>query len=159
MLDDKTEVLSQAEEDRLDKQEETELLRLPAGETEVLGAAKDEQTTLRPLERAYLLGIDGPQAGRKHNVRLDLTKVGRDEARNHIHLTGDRKASRRQATIVARGSYYAIVDKRSGNRTFVNRHRLSREEEFALNFGDEIEMGSSTFRLTISARFPSSPDI
>jgi pSer/pThr/pTyr-binding forkhead associated (FHA) protein/outer membrane protein assembly factor BamB len=129
--------------------DETELLDAPldeSDETELLVQTEDEHTALHPLDRAYLLCIDGPMAGRRFGVRLDVTKIGRAEGYNHVVLENDRKASRRHATIVARGGRYILIDKRSRNRTFVNRHKVAGDEEFALNFGDEIEAGSATLR-------------
>jgi outer membrane protein assembly factor BamB len=108
----------------------------------------DEHTIAHPLPRAYLLVISGPMTGRRFTVGLGKTTVGRDAAHNDIVLAGDRRASRRQATIQAMGSHYAVSSRRARGRTFVNRHRVTDEEEFALSFGDEIDIGSSIFRFT-----------
>jgi|GEM_PF-2736525 len=127
-------------------------------ETELLASTlESEETSVHPLERANLLCIGGPMAGRSFNVNLTETKIGRARDYNHIVLEKDRKASRRHATIVARGGRYVIFDRRSRNRTFVNRHKLKEDEQLALNFGDEIEAGSSIFRFVCHGRWDWSP--
>ena len=124
------------------------------GETEVIQAAPPDETALHQLERAYLLCISGPLAGSRYQVRFDKTNIGRDEKFNHVILPkGDLTSSKMQAVIQTQGSRYIIYDKRSRNRTFVNRHRLKENEEFALNFGDEIETGASIFRFVREGQF------
>jgi pSer/pThr/pTyr-binding forkhead associated (FHA) protein len=131
--------------------DKTEILDTPGEEpeqdvTELLQAPKDEQTAVHMLERALLLCITGPAAGARHHVRFDRTAIGRDERVCHIILPkNDRTASRYHAAILAQGARYVVVDKRHGN-TYVNRHKVKEGQEYALNFGDEIECGRTTFR-------------
>jgi hypothetical protein len=132
--------------------EETALIPAPDDEprpeeTELIASVPDDRTAVHQLDRAYLLCIGGPIAGRKFAVRFDRTTIGRDEQFCHVLLPGtDKRVSRTHATIQAQGARYVITDKRSRNRTYVNRHKLGTEEEYALNFGDEIEVGPVTFR-------------
>ena len=132
---------------------EDEATELPAAggqdgqdENGPIASPAEEHTVMFPVERAYLLCIGGPLTGQRFPIRIDTTRIGRSKAYNDVVLAGDLRASKRHATIVARGARYFVVDKRSRNRTYVNRHKIGEDEEFGLNFGDEMEVGSAIFR-------------
>jgi len=110
---------------------------------------KGRKTQVLPLDRALLLGIDGPMAGSRHQVKPGETRVGRSDQpleRNDVILADDLKASKLHFVIEGRGGHYVILDRVSRNRTYVNRHKLAKDEDSPLDFGDEIEAGASTFR-------------
>ena len=155
---DKEEKKGIEEDEELDETELVDESELLAEETQVLEAEKREKiTSIALVKKAYLLAIDGPFLGRKFTVRFDTTKIGRSADYNHIVLPDDRKTSKRHATIIVRGGKYIISDKRSKNRTYVNRKKLKEIEEFTLSFGDEIEIGASIFRFAEEGKEDFSP--
>ena len=89
---------------------------------------------------AYLLGIYGKMEGKKFELNKDVTKIGRSEEFNHIWISKDydKSVSRRHATIVYSNGAYVLSDKRSRNRTFVNKRQINKEDEIPLKNNDEI---------------------
>ncbi len=143
--------------EEFDEIEETEVLDEKAQSLEEKVKVPPEETSLLLLKKAFLIAIEGPLTGKKFPVRFDITKIGRSEDFNHIVLPEDRKVSRRHATIVTKGGKYVIYDRRSRNRTYVNRRKIGEEEEVILNFGDEIEIGSTIFRFCEEGKEDFSP--
>lgn len=95
-----------------------------------------------------LLCISGKLAGKKYMLLKDATKIGRDPSLNDIVISEleDTLASRRHATISKNQKGYALSDKRSKNRTRLNREVLGEEEEALLKPNDEIIIGKQVFR-------------
>ncbi|MFW6134393.1 MAG: FHA domain-containing protein, partial [Elusimicrobiota bacterium] len=105
-------------------------------------------------EDAYLLGVQGRMEGRKFEIKENETKIGRSEDFNDVWISKDvdKSVSRRHATIIKKeavdyaGSEYVLTDKRSRNRTFVNKKQVGETDEVRLKNGDEILIGRSIFR-------------
>ena len=95
-----------------------------------------------------LLCISGKLRGKKFLLLKDGTKIGRDPSLNDIVISEleDTLTSRRHATISKTGKDYFLSDKRSKNRTRVNRETIAEEEERPLKLNDEIVIGKQTFR-------------
>jgi outer membrane protein assembly factor BamB len=143
------------EEERLegrDTEEKTEVIRREEEqETVVKGKTphlEEEKASLPPARPGYLLGIHGPLFGKRFSLDSGPIRIGRDRKLNDIFLLQDHKASRRHATISVVGGEYAISDKRSRNRTYVNQKILGEKDEVILKEKDEIEIGETIFRFT-----------
>ncbi|MEO0075076.1 MAG: FG-GAP-like repeat-containing protein [candidate division WOR-3 bacterium] len=135
--------------------DETEILD---DETELISSTSAlEETTILPLKNVCFIGIHGPLLGKKYPIRPGITKIGRSEDFNDIVLKDDKKASKRHATIISTSGKYLIFDKRSRNRTYVNRKKIKEDEKIILNIGDEIEIGSSIFRFCEEGKEDFSP--
>lgn len=96
----------------------------------------------------YLLAIYGPYKGKKFQLNLNVTRIGRDTSLNDIVIRMNEKGevdpsvSRRHATISYRDGRFFVSDRRSKTRTFVNQLKLSESDEIQLTEGDEIEIVS-----------------
>ena len=93
--------------------------------------------TMTPM----LLAISGPLKGLLFRLSNEEVTIGRCPS-NLLYIS-DLPLSRRHCLIRCTGSQYAIQDLDSINGTFVNRARIS---EHVLADGDEIGIGSTTFR-------------
>lgn len=95
-----------------------------------------------------LLCVGGSLRGKKYMLLKDSTKIGRDPSLNDIVISelDDTLASRRHATITKTSNGFVLSDKRSKNRTQLNRKVLEEEEEAFLKPYDEIVIGKQVFR-------------
>lgn len=89
-----------------------------------------------------LIALDGPTVGQVFSITSPNVTIGRDSDRT-IVVSGDSTVSRNHAKITASGGNYQITDCQSANGTFVNGQRIT---SIALNPGDEIKFGNSSFR-------------
>ena len=80
-------------------------------------------------------------------IRPPITMVGR-ESDNQIVIT-DRKASRHHARIEFREDQYWIVDLNSTNGTYLSDKRLQPGQPELWSSGEDMRIGSTTFRLLI----------
>ncbi len=96
----------------------------------------------------YLIGIHGPFEGKKFELTRGETRIGRGEEYNDMVLSGDLdpSVSRRHATITFSQDKYELIDRRSRNRTFVNKREIGEDETIPLQSKDEILIGHSIFR-------------
>jgi len=108
---------------------------------------------------AYLLGIQGRLEGKKFELNPDVTKIGRSEEFNDIWISKDidKSVSRRHATITGRDGDYILTDKRSRNRTFVNKKQVNEDDEVTLQNKDEILIGRNIFRFITDNKDDFSP--
>lgn len=80
--------------------------------------------------------------------------IGRDES-NHLMLEDKRKAiSRRHAEIQFDDGIYFIVDKGSRNGTFINNHRLTPDQPYALEHGSTLNIGDYVLSVSMQTREP-----
>jgi pSer/pThr/pTyr-binding forkhead associated (FHA) protein len=142
--------------------QETAVKGTPVDRTVVLQQGTSEKTEVFGSHgKRYLLAIYGPFFGRKYELNPGITRIGRSREFNDIVLKDaditDNKASRRQATITTRAGKYLVTDKRSRNRTCINRRELSEEDEILLNTDDEILAGGTIFRFVEEGKWDFSP--
>jgi len=99
-------------------------------------------------KRYYLIGIYGPFEGKKFELTRRETRIGRGEEYNDLVLSGDLdpSVSRRHATINFSQDRYELIDRRSRNRTFINKKETGEDETIPLQLKDEILIGHSIFR-------------
>jgi len=96
----------------------------------------------------YLLVVHGPYLGKKFQLNLGETKIGRDARLNDIVIRETRSGevdpsvSRRHATIAYRQNNFYLSDKRSKSRTYLNQGRLAENDEAVMSPGDEVEIVS-----------------
>ena len=95
---------------------------------------------------AYLLAISGPNCGKKYELSLNETKIGRDYEYNDVVLEFDKSVSRDHAKIMFIAGNYVVVDRRSRNRTYFNSKKLKEDETVILKNADEIKIGKTIFR-------------
>lgn len=91
---------------------------------------------------AFLVGVAGPYTSVKFPIDRDRVEIGRDPSTS-IVLDADPSVSRRHAVIVRQGTSYFVEDLGSTNGTYVNGVRV---RSAALNLGDVVHFGSSSFR-------------
>jgi hypothetical protein len=103
-----------------------------------------------------LLGLVGVDQGREIVLTLRETTLGRS-SQNIVH-SKEASMSRFHATIVFDGACFSVVDHDSGNGTFVNNVRVSRE---AIKNGDELRFGKGSYRFVEESRprFVEDPDV
>lgn len=111
----------------------------------------------------YLLAIHGPYKGKRYQLRLGETKIGRDENLNDIILEKtsrgepDQSISRRHATVYFQNNSFYVRDKRSKTRTHVNQIVVPVDDDVEILPGDEIEIvsdqRSTIFRLVPDGKF------
>jgi hypothetical protein len=126
------------------------------GETRVVGqqpggsaaqAAADAPTVL-----ARLVATAGPLTGEQLRVLLGRTKLGkapRPEPDTALVTLADPYLSKDHATLEAGVGAIILRDLGSTNGTFVNGQKVERA---VLADGDEVRLGSTTFRVSRSAR-------
>lgn len=107
--------------------------------------AKEKDTT---VSRYILVCIKGRLKKKRYLLSYVQTKIGRTEELNDIVIPDlvDNMVSRRHSTVTFRDKKYFVSDKRSTNRTGVNRRTLEPEEEIPLAVNDEIGVGRHVFR-------------
>ena len=88
-----------------------------------------------------LVAVSGAEAGREFIMRDREMGVGRG-AENDVILA-DPSVSREHARLVFEAGQFTLVDLTSGNGTFVNGQKISRQR---LQHGDEIAFGNAAFR-------------
>ena len=93
------------------------------------------------LPAVKLVAVSGAEAGREFVVRHREMGVGRG-AENDVILA-DPSVSREHARLVFEAGQFALEDLNSGNGTFVNGQKISRQR---LQHGDEIAFGNAAFR-------------
>ncbi len=95
-----------------------------------------------------LLGIYGAFEGKKYELEHGETRIGRSDVFNEVILWGnvDPSVSRRHSTITFQDGQYVLTDKRSRNRTFVNKKEVGEDEAIVLQPKDEILIGRTIFR-------------
>ncbi len=106
------------------------------------------QRRKKELKSYNLLGIHGAFEGKKYELEYGETRIGRSDVFNEIILWGnvDPSVSRRHATITFQDNQYVLTDKRSRNRTFVNKKEVGEDESILLQSKDEILIGRTIFR-------------
>ncbi|NLB35053.1 MAG: FHA domain-containing protein [Elusimicrobia bacterium] len=127
------------------------LLSLRPTEEDILDAEEDGGF-IHQEDYAYLICIQGKMEGRKFEIlTTDETKIGRAKDFNDIWISKeiDKSVSRRHATITFEEGTYYLTDKRSKNRSFLNKHEVEPEDKLALEEGDEILIGKNVFRFYI----------
>ncbi len=104
---------------------------------------------------AWLVRVNGPLEGRRHLLKTEVTRIGRDP-RNELVLAGEEAAvvSGRHAEVRREGGAFHVYDLGSTNGLFVNGDKL---ESHALALGDVIELGLGGPRFAFeSERLPAS---
>ena len=91
--------------------------------------------------RSWLIRI---KTGEYIELREGEFKLGRDPSNDYV-ITGNRSVGRMHACIVAEKNQYAIIDKHSKNRTFLNGMQLEPEKEYTLQDGDLIHVANERF--------------
>ncbi|MFH1369355.1 MAG: FHA domain-containing protein [Elusimicrobiota bacterium] len=116
-----------------------------------LDFAPADKNLLKKNDRYCLLCVSGNLRGKKYLLLKDSTKIGRDQSLNDIVISEleDTLASRRHATIAKTQKGFILSDKRSKNRTKLNKEILEEEEEAVLKLNDEIVIGKEVFRLVL----------
>jgi serine phosphatase RsbU (regulator of sigma subunit) len=94
---------------------------------------------------ASLVTLQGPEAGRRHELGKDCTVLGR-QAECAICLDG-RAVSRQHAQILLHENNYFIEDLGSSNGTFLNQKRLPSRVPVPFNEGDLLTIGPHIFAL------------
>jgi VWFA-related protein len=92
-----------------------------------------------------LVGIAGPYAGQRFELRDGANVVGRTEG--DIVLGNDTQVSRRHCTIDLGASAASISDVGSTNGTFVNGARLAVNTPQLGYAGDQVQIGATSFQL------------
>lgn len=100
----------------------------------------------------YLLGIYGKFEGKKYEIRIGDTFMGREEATpkgvpNDIVLKDDMTVSKGHAKITRSGKHCMLTDIGSTGGVAVNGAKVGQLNDVDLNKGDEIAIGRSIFRL------------
>ncbi len=93
-----------------------------------------------------LVGMAGPYQSRVFPLDRDRTELGRD-ASSTIVLDGDPGVSRKHALVIRHGAGCTIQDLGSTNGTYVNGTRV---QSAALNPGDVVHVGSSSFEFRLT---------
>lgn len=102
----------------------------------------------------WLIVIRGKDQGRRFKLSSGLSyKVGRDKD-NAIRLI-DEEVSRKHATIAVDSETITIDDHGSSNGTFVNGENVSTAH---LNRGDHIEIGQTSFLVSVSSDDKNTPE-
>jgi len=96
-------------------------------------------TIVAPVNGLCLLVTSGPMAGQRFSLPVEL---GRESVQ--IPMGFDSMASRRHARIEPSGMMAQVVDLGSTNGTFINGVRIQQQ---IAKIGDEIKVGSTTFRI------------
>ncbi len=94
---------------------------------------------------AELVGVDGPDAGKRFPLRGTSASIGRG-ADQDVHLD-DKGASRAHARLVRRGTTWSLVDNDSANGVFLNDEQVS---DAALRHGDLVALGNSVLRFELT---------
>jgi type VI secretion system protein ImpI len=99
-----------------------------------------------------------PEYQQERKFNQPLITIGRDES-NHVMLEDKRKAvSRRHAEVRLEDGIYFIIDKGSRNGTFINNHRLSPEQPYALEHGSILNIGDYILRVSMQKETPQRED-
>lgn len=93
---------------------------------------------------AELVGVDGPDAGKRFPLRGFSASIGRG-ADQDVHLD-DKGASRAHARLVRRGGVWSLVDNESANGVFLNDEQVS---DAPLAHGDLVALGNSVLRFEV----------
>lgn len=95
----------------------------------------------QPPKGLKLIIVDGPDLGMEWAFKVPEVTLGRDE--DCELMMSDIAVSRRHAKITLEGDEHVLYDLDSGNGTYLNGVKISREP---LAAGDEITVGERTFR-------------
>ena len=103
------------------------------------------RATQSGIQSAWLLALDGPEAGSRREIPRGSITIGRSLASNVVvdsHLV-----SKSHARLERSGLQLVVIDLQSSNATFVNGERIDSK---ALADGDEISLGGGrTYRVRI----------
>lgn len=94
-----------------------------------------------PPRGLKLIIVDGPDLGMEWSFKVAEVTLGRDE--DCELMMSDIAVSRRHSKIVLEGDEFLLYDLDSGNGTYLNGAKVTRE---VLSVGDEITVGERTFR-------------
>jgi len=100
---------------------------------------------------AILTAVSGPLEGQQFSVKKEIFHIG-VSPKNDLCIAADDYVSENHASLRYEKGNLFIFDRGSKNGTFVNKNKVS-DTGLALNLGDRIEVGMSTFEV---ARAPSS---
>jgi len=92
---------------------------------------------------ATLFVIKGKDQGRKHELKLKINSLGRDNS-NDVQLN-DAEVSRRHAEVVIDDGQFVIRDLQSANGTIVNAQHVTSQP---LKTGDHLQLGGSVMIFT-----------
>ncbi|HUV04925.1 MAG TPA: FHA domain-containing protein [Armatimonadota bacterium] len=133
-------------------------VKLPAVEGEAIEAAEEEAPAEAPAAEVEAIEQAAPEVspvarlvsttdpGRDFAVVPGPNTIGRG-AGNSIVLGDDPYVSSSHAELIADDSGLWLVDVGSTNGTVLNGTKIAPNERVAVNLGDEIAIGQSTFRL------------
>src|SRR4051812_14533576 len=96
---------------------------------------------------AFLITLQGPEAGRKFPLEVDCTVLGR-QYDSHICLTG-KNVSRQHAQILLRESAFLVEDLDSSNGTYLNGMRLGARAPTPISERDTLQIGPYLFGLRV----------
>lgn len=100
---------------------------------------------------AILTAVSGPLEGQQFSIKKEIFHIG-VSPENDLCIAADDYVSENHASLRYEKGNLFIFDRGSKNGTFVNKNKVS-DTGLALNLGDRIEVGMSTFEV---ARAPSS---
>jgi pSer/pThr/pTyr-binding forkhead associated (FHA) protein len=100
-------------------------------------------------EAPCLVGLEGPESGRRFQVAEETFSLGRG-VDNQLRLAG-RFVSRRHALIIFQNGQYVLRDRDSTNGTYVNGQRVG---EYVLRSGDRIQIGPSVLEFQLPDALP-----
>lgn len=99
------------------------------------------QTVTSAQTGLCLVALTGPMAGNRFAIGTHL-EIGREGS--GLSIAYDPQASRRHAAVALVGGQLTVSDLGSTNGTYVNGHRVTHA---AINTGDQLMVGSTTFRV------------
>lgn len=102
-----------------------------------------------PPRGLKLIIVDGPDLGMEWAFKVAEVTLGRDE--DCELMMSDIAVSRRHSKIVLEGDEFLLYDLDSGNGTYLNGAKITRE---VLSVGDEITVGERTFRFVELSEAP-----
>ncbi len=105
----------------------------------------------------YLSANNGPQAGKRYELRADRTLLGRHP---ECHVVVDIGAvSRQHAAIDRDGSDYYVEDLKSRNHTYLNEETVEIKGRRLLKPGDVIRICETTFTVNSDSPLPFEPKL
>ncbi|MDI6641628.1 MAG: FHA domain-containing protein [Elusimicrobiota bacterium] len=112
--------------------------------------------------RHFLLGIYGKFEGKKYELKLGETFVGREELNpegrpNNVILSDDMTVSKGHAKFTYAGKYYVLADIGSTGGIAVNGKKIGQFNEVVLSLKDEISIGRNIFRFVEAGNDDYSP--
>lgn len=111
----------------------------------------EQSATPQARERAHLLWLSGPLAGRKTTIEKQPIIIGRDPTQCNVVIDSDGVSRRHAALEIDDRENVTISDLGSSSGTFVNGEGLTRG---ALRDGDVIALGSAAVSAIVHAAAP-----